>query len=437
MITRSVKKMNKRTIMLRILLAISFYVLQSSFSLIAQECFKEIGKINRSSYFVKAFGDTVICYQASDSLHVVDLRTDTVIHKIDLISLHGIKGIPRPYVTNVIQYDSILIIEFSFSFLRTMLVARGECKRIRTVLDSISEMSNSYGFSIDAMLGNILLLGLNNIVYSMKIDGKEISLMDSISISQSRSVCLLNDTLLVGKDEALGTDTLIFYYVRNTGELIKIKKYGLDGLNFGMVNRMQANTEGLYVDVSLGVNIYKRNGERYSKVISNIWQCDKGIFVSLGRLIMIGMSGDVVVSTTGGLKICQQSIYTSDAVVSASMTGNKLYLASPASKIRIYEYVGATNYAQNIHPIASDVDMQIYPNPASGEQYLKYIFENRGVRHIIISNMYGKEVMRLNNVQTDKGEIIRLDISNLQAGTYFCVVYDGDKLYTKRMAVLR
>ncbi|RLD53103.1 MAG: hypothetical protein DRJ05_16860, partial [Bacteroidetes bacterium] len=72
--------------------------------------------------------------------------------------------------------------------------------------------------------------------------------------------------------------------------------------------------------------------------------------------------------------------------------------------------------------IVSEVTFKIYPNPFKTTAVLQFTSGQipEGAT-LAIFNIFGKEVKRIDNIQSDRIEISR---ESLQSGVYFCTLFD-------------
>lgn len=95
-------------------------------------------------------------------------------------------------------------------------------------------------------------------------------------------------------------------------------------------------------------------------------------------------------------------------------------------------FVGLKETTENL-----PFEFLISPNPASSVSYLNLKLEKTGNISVNILNQVGQSVHINNPIRLEEGQhLIRLDISDLQAGIYYCVVRKDGKQATKKVVVL-
>jgi hypothetical protein len=95
-------------------------------------------------------------------------------------------------------------------------------------------------------------------------------------------------------------------------------------------------------------------------------------------------------------------------------------------------FVGLKETTENL-----PFEFLISPNPANSVAFLNLKLEKAGNIYVNILNQLGQSVYVNNPGRLEEGQhLIRLDISDLQAGIYYCVVRKDGKQATKKLVVL-
>jgi hypothetical protein len=80
----------------------------------------------------------------------------------------------------------------------------------------------------------------------------------------------------------------------------------------------------------------------------------------------------------------------------------------------------------------------IFPNPTSGPTIqLPVIIENEGRVSIIISDHLGRTARFIEKTIAAGGEVLTIDIANLEGGTYFVKIRGGGKNEVQRLVINR
>ena len=87
-------------------------------------------------------------------------------------------------------------------------------------------------------------------------------------------------------------------------------------------------------------------------------------------------------------------------------------------------------------PLAKADLVQIVPNPARGKAFILIDESLSGLCDIGITDPSGREVLRLNDVEVQSGQV-SLDVRAFPAGTYFVRTDIDGKIFTKRLLVVR
>lgn len=100
-----------------------------------------------------------------------------------------------------------------------------------------------------------------------------------------------------------------------------------------------------------------------------------------------------------------------------------------ASNSRIYNNIvdlGALEYQGTVSITEQTKNKQfvLYPNPAESEVFLEFDEYQKG--NVIIYNLQGKKVLEINQTEVDTGKPIKINVENLQSGTYI-VKWFGDQ----------
>ncbi len=93
---------------------------------------------------------------------------------------------------------------------------------------------------------------------------------------------------------------------------------------------------------------------------------------------------------------------------------------------------------EEITPVVSEVNMNVYPNPASANAYVEYTSGNDNVRMEIFDAM-GNKVMSLINddIQSAGTKTTPIDVTKLANGTYYVYLTVGNETFTKTLNVVR
>ena len=83
----------------------------------------------------------------------------------------------------------------------------------------------------------------------------------------------------------------------------------------------------------------------------------------------------------------------------------------------------------------NDVTVNAYPNPASGNVNISYTINKAAQNtNVVIYDMVGKEVKKVE--LNDSNGVLKMDVSDLQAGVYFYAVQSNDKaIKTERLII--
>jgi hypothetical protein len=90
--------------------------------------------------------------------------------------------------------------------------------------------------------------------------------------------------------------------------------------------------------------------------------------------------------------------------------------------------------------LAEDLPFEFFisPNPANSVSFLNLKLEKSGNISVIILNQVGQTVYATEPGRLEQGQhLIRLDVSNLQAGIYYCVVRNDGIQSTKKIVVVK
>jgi arylsulfatase A-like enzyme len=96
-----------------------------------------------------------------------------------------------------------------------------------------------------------------------------------------------------------------------------------------------------------------------------------------------------------------------------NLSGTASFIISYGSGSTCTYSLNVSNPAASIHSIENKV-FSIYPNPAKDKLYLK-LYDGKGDYIIEISDIMGKNILKLSKIEIDKG----IDISSLEKGAYF------------------
>ncbi len=102
-----------------------------------------------------------------------------------------------------------------------------------------------------------------------------------------------------------------------------------------------------------------------------------------------------------------------------------------------YDFTKLTSVEENT-PIVSEVNMNVYPNPASANAYVEYTSANENVRMEIFDAM-GNRVMSVINddIQSAGTKTTPIDVTKLANGTYYVYLTVGNETFTKTLNVVR
>lgn len=119
--------------------------------------------------------------------------------------------------------------------------------------------------------------------------------------------------------------------------------------------------------------------------------------------------------------------------------GDKAYFAGgetsdgPTNLINILQY----NPVGQLESLANDNEFVISPNPCSGTAHLKISNKEHGMMNIDVFTMNGIEIKELMNIKMPPGtHEQKIDLSDLQAGIYYCVVRTSTGIQTTKLIKL-
>ncbi len=90
----------------------------------------------------------------------------------------------------------------------------------------------------------------------------------------------------------------------------------------------------------------------------------------------------------------------------------------------------------NKNTAAAELQISVYPNPSTGNCYVKLPEGFANNSSISVVNMLGQEMMFLNNVQAGN-EIQELDLTHLEAGMYVIRIKNKDNINARKIQVIK
>jgi hypothetical protein len=213
-----------------------------------------------------------------------------------------------------------------------------------------------------------------------------------------------------------------------------IQAYG-SLVKIGLVLFNQDNSTGVIEDGLSNVNVNTPNG----------WLGADGIITRITGITVVPEALSLTVGSSEKLTVTIEPddaenktvSWTSDNenVATVSEDGTVTAVAAGTANIAVTAQVGKISAvcAVTVPGATTDVGIsdtplaRIYPNPTEG--MLTLDFETAGERHITLSDMTGKVLLR----QTVSESTTRLDISGYPAGMYLVTIDDGKKQKTVKV----
>jgi hypothetical protein len=124
------------------------------------------------------------------------------------------------------------------------------------------------------------------------------------------------------------------------------------------------------------------------------------------------------------------SVFSTDEV---TVTNNTLNITLPPGGYRVFtRSTGWINEnATSVRPgfERAEIPMRVFPNPAQDEVFVE--FETEGQREIQLFNLSGQ----LMQAVSMRSQNVRIDVSNLRAGSYILIVSDGVNISSQQIII--
>ncbi len=151
-----------------------------------------------------------------------------------------------------------------------------------------------------------------------------------------------------------------------------------------------------------------------------------------GALVGLTVNGNIIGSgfVNGTSATITFPAITSACTIDVTVTGfNKIpYMGTV--------FVGATGVADEVAGLSS---VSLFPNPANSTSTLSYTLASTENVTAYLSDALGREVMRIVNDKTNAAGnyTMKIDVSALQTGLYFCTIKTGEATVTKKLVVTK
>lgn len=284
---------------------------------------------------MKAVSDSTCFGQFYDTLHYQNYKTREVYYQFMSKEYHGLPGIGRPYVTDIVQYDSIIVVSWeSGQVIRFLKIDKSSrITEVPSVLDQMPlvkyEIKPRYLDARKIRKVNDSVLVISNVqrIFSFIISDDTIKCVDSLLIRDpvrgGDGFDVKDDTLVI---LAINEKLAIFYHITQDGrfretEVLKVdrKYYPRVHVKYGHGN-FYFTEDGLAALIRTDTGFVFKSGQYYTSS------------ATLGPLILphavalldVGNWDQIDIYAPNLDTICIKPPQTMTSVLSMSHWGNKI-----------------------------------------------------------------------------------------------------------------